>query len=239
LECRADRLLAVLWGVELVVQAGRGVIERGIRDEGLGFLQLLDCLGLLRRSFFAFALAKAAARLAPRLAGGSEGARGSPGQRPEVLDALLQDSGLPPVPKKEAIVLRPNKELVNVSAARPPLLDGNAYVTGTASFGADVKLPGLLVAVIARPPVVGGTVRRLDDKRAVAVAGVKRIVKMPAAKPPWKFQPWGGVAVVAEGGENPLTLEPLRNLGWDLAQGYHLGRPAPADQLHHNATPNQ
>ncbi len=47
-----------------------------------------------------------------------------------------------------------------------------------------------------------------------------------------------GLAVVAEGVENQTTLDQLRNLGCDLAQGYHLGRPAPADQLHHHTTPN-
>jgi isoquinoline 1-oxidoreductase subunit beta len=103
-----------------------------------------------------------------------------------------------PVPKKEAIVLRPASELTTVALEKLPLLDGDAYVTGKAVFGADVRLPGMLVAVIARPPVVGGTVRKHDEKRALAVPGVKRVVTMPAAKPPWKFQPWGGVAVVAD-----------------------------------------
>ena len=61
-----------------------------------------------------------------------------------------------------------------------PLIDGPAYVTGKAVFGADVRLPGMLTAVIARPPVVGGTVARLDDAAALKVPGVRRVVRMPA-----------------------------------------------------------
>ncbi|WP_245811789.1 sensor domain-containing protein [Actinophytocola xinjiangensis] len=39
------------------------------------------------------------------------------------------------------------------------------------------------------------------------------------------------LTVVAEGVEHEHQLEILRELGCDLAQGYHLGRPVPADQL--------
>jgi len=40
-----------------------------------------------------------------------------------------------------------------------------------------------------------------------------------------------GLAVVAEGVENQDTLAALRDLGCDIAQGYHIGRPMPADRL--------
>jgi diguanylate cyclase (GGDEF)-like protein len=42
-----------------------------------------------------------------------------------------------------------------------------------------------------------------------------------------------GLAVVAEGVEDQATLDHLRDLGCDLAQGYHLGRPTPADRINH------
>ena len=40
-----------------------------------------------------------------------------------------------------------------------------------------------------------------------------------------------GLRVVAEGVENPLTLQHLGLLGCHAAQGYHISRPIPADQL--------
>ena len=39
-----------------------------------------------------------------------------------------------------------------------------------------------------------------------------------------------GMTVVAEGVEDEETLGQLRDIGCDVAQGYHLGRPMPADQ---------
>lgn len=101
-----------------------------------------------------------------------------------------------PVPKE--IVLRPLGELRRITSPDLPLLDGVDFTTGTAQFGADLRLPGMLVAVIARPPVVGGKVSKYDATRALAVPGVKKVIEMPAATPPWLFQPWGGIAVVAE-----------------------------------------
>lgn len=103
-----------------------------------------------------------------------------------------------PVPKSETITLRPANELVHSSAPFIPLLDGPAFVSGTAVFGADLTLPGMRIAVIARPPTVGGSVRRYDANPALAVPGVTAVIQMPTPKEPWKFQPWGGIAVVAE-----------------------------------------
>ena len=94
-------------------------------------------------------------------------------------------------------MLRPAAELPHLGKPLP-LLDAPAYVTGQAIFGADVTLPGMLTAVIARPPVVGGKVARFDATRALAVPGVRKVIEMPAPKPPYAFQPWGGVAVVAD-----------------------------------------
>jgi isoquinoline 1-oxidoreductase beta subunit len=102
-----------------------------------------------------------------------------------------------PVPELEQLVLRPASELLNVARPDLPLLDGPDYVTGKAIFGADVSLTDLRVAVIARPPVVGGTVKHYDVDAALAIPGVVRVIEMPAPTKPWSYQPWGGVAVVA------------------------------------------
>jgi len=40
-----------------------------------------------------------------------------------------------------------------------------------------------------------------------------------------------GLVVVAEGVEDAVTLAVLTDLGCDLAQGFHLARPLPADEL--------
>lgn len=65
-------------------------------------------------------------------------------------------------------------------------LDSRAKVTGAAEFGLDVKRPGMLVAVVARPPAFGGAVETFDAAAVKAMAGVKAVVAVPS-----------GVAVIA------------------------------------------
>ena len=67
-------------------------------------------------------------------------------------------------------------------------IDSRAKVTGQAQFGIDAKVPGMLVAVIARPPVFGGTVTSIDAEKAKAIPGVKQIVEIDT-----------GVGVLADG----------------------------------------
>lgn len=67
-------------------------------------------------------------------------------------------------------------------------LDTPAKVNGSAKFGLDVYLPGMLTAVMARPPVPGGKAQSVDDSKAKAVPGVRQVIQIP-----------GGVAVLADG----------------------------------------
>jgi len=102
-----------------------------------------------------------------------------------------------PVPDPKSVKLRPGAELVK-SKGHLPFVDGPAFVTGKANYGADTRLPGMLTAVILRPPVVGGRVKRVDDSKALAVPGVRKVVTLPEWTAPAKFQPLGGVAVLAD-----------------------------------------
>ncbi|WP_394828855.1 molybdopterin cofactor-binding domain-containing protein [Pendulispora albinea] len=123
-----------------------------------------------------------------------------------------------PAPKAKEIVLRPKSELRRVGGPLP-LIDGPDIVTGRAVFGADVRLPGMLTAVIARPPVVGGKVARYDAARAKATPGVKRILDMPAlpAGPPG-FHPLGGVAVVADNTWSALRGRAALDITWTAGE---------------------
>jgi isoquinoline 1-oxidoreductase beta subunit len=69
-----------------------------------------------------------------------------------------------------------------------PRLDIPSKVNGSAQFGADVKLPGLLVARVVRSPVFGGKVASFNADKAKAVPGVKHVVQIST-----------GIAVVADG----------------------------------------
>ena len=110
---------------------------------------------------------------------------------------LAIDAGKLEIPKPEQVKLRPDKEMKRVGG-KLPLIDGPAYVNGTAAFGADIRQPGMLIAVIARPPVVGGQVKKFNREAALKIPGVKQVIEMPQPAPPYGFQPWGGIAVLAE-----------------------------------------
>ena len=59
-------------------------------------------------------------------------------------------------------------------------LDIPSKVNGTAQFGMDVRPPGMLFAAIRLCPMLGGTPGAIDDKAAMAMAGVERLVKLNA-----------------------------------------------------------
>ncbi len=125
-----------------------------------------------------------------------------------------------PLPDPATVKLRPDKELVHVGTALP-LLDAPDYVTGKAVYAADVRLPGLLVAVIVRPPVVGAQVLHFDAKRALAVPGVKRVIQMPAPAEPWMNKPWGGIAVVADNTWAALRGRAALSIDWSPSENDH------------------
>ena len=93
------------------------------------------------------------------------------------------------------------------------LVDGVAMTTGTGMYGTDTVLPGMLYASIERCPVFGGTVKSMDDAKALKVAGVKQVIKMPEVTSPPGYNPLGGVAVLAsntwsaEQGRKALAVE--------------------------------
>jgi isoquinoline 1-oxidoreductase beta subunit len=137
-----------------------------------------------------------------------------PSKRSLGFGALAEEAAKVPVPKSGAIVLRPVSEL-RTKGKVLPLVDAPAIVGGTAVFGADVRLPGMLVAVVARPPVVGGRVVRFDASKALAVPGVRKVVRLPDASAPFAFKPLGGVAVLADHTWAAMRGRALLDVTWD------------------------
>jgi isoquinoline 1-oxidoreductase beta subunit len=98
---------------------------------------------------------------------------------------LVETAATLPVPDDPPLKDAADWKIIGTRAAR---LDTPAKVDGSAEFGIDVKLPGMLVALIARCPVFGGKVRSFDATATQAVAGVRHVVQVST-----------GVAVVADG----------------------------------------
>jgi isoquinoline 1-oxidoreductase beta subunit len=103
-----------------------------------------------------------------------------------------------------------------------PSIDLLPMTTGTAVYGADVRLPGMKVAAIARPPVWGGRVASVDDGDARRVPGVERIVRIPETPVPGAYLPLGGVAVVAKNTWAALRGRDALKITWEPgANGSH------------------
>ena len=109
-----------------------------------------------------------------------------------------------PVPEKVALKEPKDFRIIGRPTQR---LDARAKSSGRQDFGIDVRLPGQLTAVVARPPVFGARLASVDDGAARAAKGVKAVLRVPldgGAE---------GVAVVADGywqatqGRDALKLE--------------------------------
>ena len=95
------------------------------------------------------------------------------------------------------------------------IVDGFNITTGRATYGQDVRLPGQKYAVIARPAVMGGKVASYDATDAKKIPGVLQIVEMPTPSYPMKFQPSGGIAVIADNTWAAIQGRNALKITWD------------------------
>jgi isoquinoline 1-oxidoreductase subunit beta len=90
-------------------------------------------------------------------------------------------------------------------------LDTPSKTNGTAQFGLDVRIPGMLFALVARPPVFGGKVVSFDATEALKIKGVRAVEQVPS-----------GVAVIATGfWPAKLGREKLK-ITWDYGENANL-----------------
>lgn len=132
---------------------------------------------------------------------------------------LVADAAKLPIPTPESVTLRPLSELAHVGVAPSktrPLADGLDIVTGRGLFGADVRLDGMLTAIVVRPPVVLGRVKQFSDEAAMKVPGVVRTIELPALTAPVAFKPLGGVAVLATNTWAAMKGAAALEVEWEL-----------------------
>ena len=101
-----------------------------------------------------------------------------------------------PIPVRETLRLKAPAEFRYIGKGDIALVDGSDMVRGRAVYGADVRLDGMVYAVVARPPVLGGQVKSFDPAKALAVPGVLRVVELKSTPLPAAMNPLGGIAVV-------------------------------------------
>jgi len=95
-------------------------------------------------------------------------------------------------------------------------IDGMAFTVGSALFGIDTVLPGMLYASIERCPVLGGTLLSVDDAAARAISGVADVIQLGNGTSPPVFNPLGGVAVLASNSWSAQKGREALQIKWDL-----------------------
>ncbi|MGZ5270203.1 MAG: molybdopterin cofactor-binding domain-containing protein [Ramlibacter sp.] len=136
---------------------------------------------------------------------------GPAGQRAgygELADAAMQQ----PVPQKVALKDPKQFRLIGQPTGR---LDARAKSTGQQPYGIDVRLPGMLTAVVAHPPVFGGKLKSVDDSAAKAIKGVKAVVRVPVDRG------GEGVAVIADGYWPARQAREALKVEWDTSGVEH------------------
>ncbi len=114
------------------------------------------------------------------------------------------------LPVPETVALKDPKDFKLIG--KPTGLKvSRAKSTGTQTYGMDVQLPGMLVAVIQRPPVFKGRVAKFDASEASKLKGVKAVL------PVTLHNGGQGVAVVATGYWAAKQGREAVKIDWDLS----------------------
>ena len=125
-----------------------------------------------------------------------------PGGKKATYGQLAAKAATMEVPKD--VPLKPSSQFKVVGNVKQKRLDTVAKVNGTAQFGIDTRVPGMLYAAVAMAPMIGGKVASYDDTRAKSVPGVKAVVQYSR-----------GVAVVADSYWQAKKGKDLLLIQWD------------------------
>ncbi|HVJ51908.1 MAG TPA: molybdopterin cofactor-binding domain-containing protein [Aliidongia sp.] len=128
---------------------------------------------------------------------------------------LAADAAALPVPPVEALKLKDSKDFRYIGQGKVQIYDLHDITTGKAGYGIDTRLPGMKFAVIARPPVVGGKLVSFDATEALKVPGVEKVIAVQGWPWPSKFQPLGGVAVIARNTGSAIKGRDALKIVWD------------------------
>ena len=122
--------------------------------------------------------------------------------------SLAEAASKLPVPEKVAIKDPKDFTIVGKKTKR---LDTPAKTNGTAVFGIDVKMPGMVYAALEQCPVIGGKVVSFDAAKAKAMPGVIDVVQIP-----------DGVAVVANSWWRANMARKALTIVWNEGAGAAL-----------------
>lgn len=125
---------------------------------------------------------------------------------------LAEAAAMLPVPKDVKLKPKSQFQIIGKSRGR---LDTPGKVDGSAEFGIDVQLSGMLYAALAQSPVLGGKVKSVDSAAAQAMPGVRKVLTTDS-----------GVVVVAEHFWQALQARKALKITWDPGANARLDNAA-------------
>ena len=128
---------------------------------------------------------------------------------------LAMDAAKEPVPSLDTLKLKDPKDFRYLGKGEVSIVDLRDITVGKAHYGIDTRLPEMKYAVIARPPVTGGKVVSFDSSAALKISGVEKVMEVKGWPWPSKFQPLGGVAVIARNTGAAIKGRDALKIVWD------------------------
>ena len=128
---------------------------------------------------------------------------------------VAADAARLPLPAPEQLKLKDPAQFRYIGQGKVRAVDSEAIARGQAQYGMDMRLPGMVYAVVARPPVLGGKLRSVDSAEALKVPGVLRVIELPGLTGAPMFKPLGGVAVVATNTWAAMQGRKALKVSWD------------------------
>jgi isoquinoline 1-oxidoreductase beta subunit len=120
-----------------------------------------------------------------------------------------------PVVEAAKLQLKDPKDFRYIGKGQISSVDLRDITMGRAMYGSDTRLPGMKYAVIARPPVTGGKLVSFDATEAMKIPGVEKVLEVQGWPWPSKFQPLGGVAVIARNTGAAIMGRDALKVVWD------------------------
>jgi isoquinoline 1-oxidoreductase subunit beta len=128
---------------------------------------------------------------------------------------LAEAAAALPTPPPDQVRLKDAASFRYLGKGNVPIVDLFDITTGRATYGIDATLPGMKYAVVARPPVFAGKLASYDANETMKVPGVEKVVVIEGTPPPAKFQPLGGVAVIAQNTWAAIKGRDALKVKWD------------------------
>jgi len=125
---------------------------------------------------------------------------------------LVADAAKLPVPDLKKVPLKKPEDFEIIGKESIQRKDIPSKTDGSAKFGIDVRLPGMVYAMVERCPTFGGKVASFDATKAKAIPGVIDIFEIPAIE---EIHSWGGIAVVASSTYIAMQARKALKIEWN------------------------